>query len=318
MSIGSLQNIPDRLPHDYESNHALRVTAWEKDQDTEIVKFGLIAKGFELSTDTPLTRPVVFEYSTPQDFLKDLYSFYKKQGYFSLRQRAARTGTLSQGLISQIMNGRRKLTRGNLPGISLIFKLTKYEQEYLDKQLLALKIPEHQRPIPVQPILNRETKNHILNDWLHPYVKDLAHLKGFVGQPATIHRMLGGIASPQRIQRSIDFLEREGFWRRNSQGEFEPQDPSVITTHEIPSQSIRQFHRHALEVARKGLMSLPVEKRKASTILISVNPEQLNELKDMVESFQNQLIEFIERHPKGSAQLVQVAMHLTPIGGLHE
>jgi len=61
-----------------------------------------------------------------------------------------------------------------------------------------------------------------------------------------------------------------------------------------------------------------VNRRKASTVLISVNKEKLPELRSLLDSFENRLIEFIEENPSGKDELVQVAIHLTPVGGRHE
>ena len=263
-------------------------------------------------------RPVIFDYGTPVEFLKDLFSFYKKSGSFSLRQRTARVGSLSQALVSQILNGRRQLTRDNLPAMALIFKLTKIEQQYIDKQLLSVHVKSVPSSANETPKLPRKTKNHLLVDWLNPYVKDLVNIRGFDLEPARLHQMLSGIASPERIKKSADFLLREGFWRRTPQGEIVPEEAAVATTNEIPNADIRAFHKKALGIAQRGVETLPSHRRKASTVLLSVDKNKMDELRGLIDSFQNQLLEFIESNPNGKDNLVQVAIHLTPIGSNHE
>lgn len=264
------------------------------------------------------TRPVVFDYGSPVEFLRALLSFYKETGSFSLRQRTARVGSLSQALVSQILNGRRQLTRDNLPAMALIFKLTKIEQDFIDKQILGsvsrISDIEDKKDVTSK----RQTKNHILADWLNPYVKDLVNLRGFDLEPTHLHRMLSGIASPERIKKSTDFLLREGFWRRTPEGAIVPEEAAVTTTNEIPNENIRAFHKKALDIAQRGVSALPSHRRKSSTVLVSVDKNKMDELRGLIDSFQQQLLEFIEKNPKGKDNLVQVAIHLTPIGSIHE
>jgi hypothetical protein len=256
-------------------------------------------------------RPHVYDYERPCEFLSDLLVHYKAQGSFSLRQRTSKVPSCSQALVSQILKGHRQLNRGNLPSVALVFKLTASEYQFLDGKLSS-RVHQIESPSP-KVRKERPTKNHLLSDWLHPYVKDLVNLQGFELEAETLFSMLKGLAPAQRIKKSVEFLLREGFWRRTPTGQVLAEEDAVVTTNEIPNEKIRMFHKKALEVAMRGISVLPAEKRKASTVLISVNQKDLEELRSLVDSFQNQLLHFIEEHPEGEEALVQVAIHLTPV-----
>lgn len=259
-------------------------------------------------------RPVVYDYRSPADFLADLMKYYKSRGSFSLRQRTMKVGLCSQALVSQILKGKRQLNRDNLSSISAVFKLTQLEEAYLDKKLSAhihkldFTVNEPKGP------RSRVPKNHLLSDWLNPYVKDLVNLNGFHLDPDTLLFMLQGIAPVQRINKSVEFLLREGFWKKTLSGQVVQEEVAVTTTNGIPNEKIRGFHKKALELALQGLKAFPVNKRKASTVLIAVDECHMDELKGLLDSFQQQLLEFIERHPNGKDALVQITTHLTPIG----
>ncbi|OFZ10760.1 MAG: hypothetical protein A2Z20_00760 [Bdellovibrionales bacterium RBG_16_40_8] len=259
-------------------------------------------------------RPVVYDYGSPVKFLVDLLEHYKLNGTFSLRQRTAKVGACSQALISQILKGNRQLNRDNLPAIASIFKLTQPENQFIDRKLSAHvhKIYFVDDDVKIKKV--RLPKNHLLSDWLHPYVKDLVNLNGFALDSEVLFSMLKGIAPVQKIKKSVEFLVREGFWRVTLSGEVAPEEAAVTTTNEIPNGKIRAFHKKALEIAARGLTTFPIDKRKASTILVSIDREHLDDLKGLVDSFQHQLLDFIERHPNGRDSLMQVTIHLTPIG----
>lgn len=130
-------------------------------------------------------RPVVYDYKSSSDFLVDLMKYYKSRGSFSVRQRTSKVGLCSQALVSHVLNGKRQLTRDNLAIISEIFKLTQFEQTYLDQKLCAhvFKMDFIEKSKKEQRV--RTPKNHLLMDWLNPYVKDLVNLKGFRLDPDT-------------------------------------------------------------------------------------------------------------------------------------
>ncbi|MGE0632002.1 MAG: DUF4423 domain-containing protein [Pseudobdellovibrionaceae bacterium] len=259
-------------------------------------------------------RPVVYDYGSPVEFFVKLFEHYKTCGSFSLRQRTAKVGVCSQALVSQILKGKRQLTRDNLSALAVIFKLTQAEHEFIDKKLSAhvYKIDVAGEPRAPQKV--RTPQNHLLSDWLNPYVKDLVDVKGFSLDSEVLFSMLRGIAPAHRIKKSVEFLLREGFWRQTPAGKIVAEDAAVITTNEIPNEKIRSFHKKALEIASRGITDLPTDRRKASTVLLSIDKENFNDLKDLVDSFHSQLMNFIDKHPKGSDSLVQVTIHLTPIG----
>jgi uncharacterized protein (TIGR02147 family) len=262
-----------------------------------------------------LGRPVVYDCGSPVQFLNQLLKYYKSQGAFSIRQRTAKVGVCSQALISQILMGNRQLNRDNFPAVASVFKLTPTEIRFIDQMLLpSLSTPNEASSGEREVNKVRQSKNHLLSDWLHPYVKDLVHIRGFRAEPEILFRILKGIAPVSKIQRSVDFLLREGFWRKNTIGQVIPEEAAVTTTNEIPSEKIRAFHKKALEIAHEGISNLPVNQRKASTILISVDEQGKDELRTLVDSFQQQLLQFIEKHPEGKDALMQVVIHLTPIG----
>lgn len=267
----------------------------------------------QLMQALPTNRPVVFDYRSIPEFLSDLLKYYKVKGSFSLRNQSRRTGACSQALVSQILNGKRKINRENLLAIAVVFKLNKSEYDFLDKKLQIDFAKDC--PVDTEKKRSRQTKNHLLTDWVNPYVKDLVQLKGFSLDPKILHALLRGNVPLHRIQKSVDFLLSEGFWRKTRDGKIVPEDQTVLTTNEISSDKIRYFHKKALGLANKGIEDLPVDRRKASTVLISVDKQHMQELRDLVDSFQNQLMNFIETHPNGNDELVQVAIHLTPVGG---
>ncbi len=266
------------------------------------------------------SRPVIFDFAAPHLFLKELMGYYKVTRDFSLRERTTFVQGCSQALVSQILAGRRKLTRDQLPTIGKLFDLTANEVSYVDQYLQARRTPE-QTPAPIRCGARAEPKNHLLAQWWHPYVKDLIFLKGFKPELAVMQKMLTGFLTLPQIEKSRDFLLHEGFWRKTTAGKVVVDEDLTVTTNDIPNDKIKAFHKKALQIAIDGMDKFPVgTRRKSSTTLIAVTESSAQELRSLVQEFHEKLQQFIDDHSdNGKAdELVQVAIHLTPIGVKHD
>ncbi|RYZ83027.1 MAG: hypothetical protein EOP06_20685, partial [Proteobacteria bacterium] len=127
-------------------------------------------------------RPVVYDYRSPADFLNDLAAHYRANGKFSLRQRTAKVPLCSQSLVSQILNGKRQLSRNNLQALAAVFKLSDSEFKFID-ELISSPADSNKSDAAEKSARLRTPKNHLLTDWINPFVKDLIHLKGFEATP---------------------------------------------------------------------------------------------------------------------------------------
>ncbi len=264
-----------------------------------------------------MQRPIVFDYKNPADFFRDIGEYNRKtRRGFSIRSKSKNISGCSPALISQVIKGQRKLKRDQLLNFAKIFGLNATEVNHIDELLKAGQVnlfPQSQ--IDEKTLKVRVPKNHLLAHWLNPYVKDLVELKDFKLNAKWILQHLGPIAPLEKIEKSIQFLLQEGFWRQTPDGKIVPEEAAVTTTNEIPSDKIRSFHKQALKIAAKGIEEFPVQRRKASTVLVAVNSDTKDELKALINKFQNDLTTFIEKHPPNKDELVQVTIHMTPIGG---
>ena len=263
-------------------------------------------------------RPVVFDYTDPSEFFRDLgeHNRETRRG-FSVRARSKNLVGCSPALISQVLKGQRKLKRDQLLNFAKVFGLTTTEVNHIDN---LLKSEQTQGAlsdfsIPTTETTKKVPKNHLLADWLHPYVKDLIELKDFKLDVKWMLQHLGFAATPPKIEKSVQFLLKEGFWRKTPEGKIVPEEAAVVTTNEIPNEKIKAFHKQALKIAAKGLEEFPVNRRKASTILVAVNEDSKEELKALINKFQSDLVSFMESHSQDKDELMQVTIHMTPIGG---
>ncbi len=262
-----------------------------------------------------INRPIVYDYESISGFLREIVIYNKSRlKSYSLRRAISQVKGCSTSLVSQVLNNKRRLTRDQLPLFSHIFMLNETEVEYIDKQLKGQikKINTDQ----LKPRKIEKISNHILKDWINVYVKDTCELSSFKLDAKTIYHLLGEIAPVKRIQRSMDYLLYEGFWKKSQNEEVKVNETAVETTCDIPSKKIKQFHRKSLDIAKRGLEVYPTNQRFVSRHLLSVDQNAKAELNLMIRKFQQEIKDFIEAHPGGDEELLQINLCMIPIGGV--
>ncbi len=267
-------------------------------------------------------RPVIFDYETTAGFVADMLEWLKEsQRGFSIRGSSGRVG-LSPSLVTRIAKGERTLTRDNVEPLTKLLKLTVQEKVYLDEWVVSSRKASRGGDVPQMEVVKSRRRsspqNHILSDWLNVYLKDAANLTGFSNNSQVLKRLLGNIASESHIERSLQFLLREGFLRTDQDGKIVENEVLTTTTDEIPNEKIRTFHKKTLEIARNALEVFPAEKRRASALVLTLSPKSFLELKQLLSEFYEKLLVFAEEHPDEHDQLYQVIMHLSPVGGRSE
>lgn len=260
-------------------------------------------------------RPTISDFSEIAAYMQAMLDWRRTvDRSFSVRRQVAAMGC-SPTLISQIMRGRRSLTRDRVEAVAKLLTLNEKETAYLDSWVARQRRPL-KRKADSEPLQRlRAPTNHLLTDWLHVYVKDARRLKGFRPDAAVVHRLLGGIASLGRIGRSIDFLLREGFWRRTLEGDIVESEVVTTTTVDVPVAGIRSFHKRALDIAKRGIDLHPPQERHAMAVVLPLNRASFLELKALLSDMQERLTEFAESHPCDNETLYQVVINFCPIGG---
>jgi uncharacterized protein (TIGR02147 family) len=267
----------------------------------------------------PTDRPVVFEYRAIPDYVAAMVNWRRQTDPdFSVRTATRGMHRCSPSLVTRVIKGQRRLTLDRVDQFSGLMQLTPEERSALKRWVHSEQRTETAQTAPIAPRASKRKRgqDHLLSDWLNVYVKDACHLKGFKPDPHVLHRLLRGIASPARIERSLKFLFREGFLRRTLDGETVGDVPVVTTNDGLPSIKIKKFHRKALELAQRGIFLYPLSKRQESAVVLRVNQKHVPALKELLQQFYEQILGFAEEHSADQDELFQVTINLVPIGGI--
>jgi uncharacterized protein (TIGR02147 family) len=114
-------------------------------------------------------------------------------------------------------------------------------------------------------------------------------LPGFRDDPYWISRRLTGDASASDIGKALRFLYSSGFIVKGEDGAVSQSDNMVMSSDEVKSLAIRNYHRQMIDLAKELLTKLPVARREFGALTMMLPEECMDELKYRLKRFRAEL-----------------------------
>ncbi len=266
-----------------------------------------------------MDRPSITSYTDLIKYVADMLAYRKAADpNFSVLAATKTLRRMSPALVSLMVQGKRKITWDRTDELSKLLNLKPSERQYLRDWVLRTESGDNSNDIKklgAPPIgSRRHASSHILTDWVNIFVKDAFDLEYIRQSPEEIYPLLGGIASKQRIDRSIKFLMQHGYLRRSLNGQIVPESRLHSVDQNIPDNKIQQFHKALLQNAKEAIDQYSPEKRYANALVLSLNEETYRKLLEIIAEHAESLQSFAETLREGS-MLYQVTINVSPTGG---
>lgn len=243
----------------------------------------------------------IFGYTDFRTYLRAFYAFKKEstRGY-SYRAFSKAAGFTSPNVLKLVMDGERNIGTDALAKFVKALGLNGEAADYF-KTLVALnqspKDTEKQQLFEklrsLTPHANRRDlaaeELKYLSHWLFPVIREMVTLPDFSEDPHWISRRLNGKSSPNEVSAALLFLITSGFLSRDDAGRLTATDSLVISSDEVGSLAIRNYHRQMMDQARETLESLPMNLREFGALTILVPELAMEELKQKMKTFRREL-----------------------------
>jgi len=245
----------------------------------------------------------IYGYTNYRKYLLDFYELKKAgpRGY-SYRNFAKSAGFTSPNIMKLIIEGQRNLSYESIPKVIQALSLSGPMGEYFTALVLMnqaqtdaekeihfttlQKLMPHSR----KRDLNAEGLKY-LSHWLHATLREMAMFPDFRDDPYWIARRLVFPVSIGEIGQALQFLIEEKFIEKTPEG-FKAGDNMVLSSDEVRSLAIRNYHRQMLELARQSLENLPIESREFGALTLNIPESALPELKNKLKTIRKDLHEW--------------------------
>jgi uncharacterized protein (TIGR02147 family) len=230
----------------------------------------------------------------------------------------ARDLGLSKAFLSQIINGKRKLSAKSALSITRRLSWTPRKQKlFIDlvrydvlktndgKELLWRDIERQLGRAKCFSDLDVE-QFKLISNWYHFAILELCELKSFQGEPAWISHQLG--ISELQARDAVERLVHLGLLRREGAKLSKTRDNSIRS---VPSEAIRRFHEEHLGKAAKALRTAHFSEREFSGVTVCTSPRQLEKARKMIQEFRRELMAVLESGPR--TRVYHLAVQLYPL-----
>ena len=271
-----------------------------------------------------MKRPNIFNYLDYRSYLRDMFAYYKeKDSKFSYRYFSGKAGFASPNFIQLVMTGKRNLTADSLSKIAKGFGLKKKERDFLENMVLMNQAKNHDdknhyyhrlmtdKGITGVRHLEKASYDYF-STWYYPVIREVVLFGEGRLTAEDIAKLLNPPITVAQAAKALAVLVELKLIVKNKDGAWAVTDKAVTTGPEVTSLVIANFHREMIALAREAIERFPREERDISALTLSIDGNNIAELKKRIAEFRKELLTFA-CNEKGSNQVIQVNFQLFPV-----
>lgn len=233
----------------------------------------------------------------------------KNNSRYSLRSYAKDLG-INSSTLSQVLRDKRRLPKKYLKGIAKQLKLSEVEEEKFYKSyelnevfLDQINISSYSEKTQV----TEDTSYAIIAEWEYYAVLELLNLAEFDFSINNVATKLE-ITEERAKQVISDLIENE--FLKFEKGIYSKNYGHLSTSEDVKSEALVESHLQTLEMAKEKL-KLDVEIRDFSSLVFSIDIDNINNAKKIIREFRMKMLELCKRDKK--TDVYQLAIQLFPL-----
>jgi len=153
----------------------------------------------------------------------------------------------------------------------------------------------------------------IISDWYHYAILELIRAVDFKPDCKYLAKTLG--ISQTEVRIAVERLQRVGLLKIKPDGSWVDTSKNARATNingNLTSKAARNLQRQVLEMSIRALEEVPVDLRSHTSMTMAVNPEDLDEAREIIKNFRRDLCNFFERNKKPT-RVYHLGVSLYPV-----
>ncbi|MCB9764634.1 MAG: TIGR02147 family protein [Alphaproteobacteria bacterium] len=271
------------------------------------------------------TMPDIYTYSDYRLYLED---WFNAAGRRLTKRGFARKAGCSPSLVVGILKGRNKLDAQRAERFAEVMKLDDDETSYFVSMVrFAHGFSRADRQAAWEAMVSAgrfrgsraiglETYA-VFSRWYYAAIVELASCEGFRAEPAWIAATLRPAITEAQAAEALELLLRRGLLTGKADGGLQVVEEAWRTEHEIYSRevsiAVASLHESMLERAAEALSTVDWRERHYATYTIAVPSERMEELKERISRFQEQIMHLCMGFGEPRDRVVQLGVQLFPL-----
>lgn len=268
------------------------------------------------------TRPNIYEFLNYRDFVKSMYEFKKNQAAtFSYRTFSRLAGFKSSNFIKLIIDGKRNLSTEGIYKFAKALKLNKDETGFFEALVLfdqAKTVDEKNRHY--ARIAQSKSYNHykpleanqyrFFSNWYFVALRELIQLSNFCEDPNWINKKLGMHLPTEEIKVALQNLIDLDLIYRDKDNKLKQRDGKISTSPDLANLAVHNFHKEMIRKASDSLEKSSTADRDISTLTVSLNEKQFQQIKERINQFRKEIHALSEKDKNKTEAVYQVNFQL--------
>lgn len=223
-----------------------------------------------------------------QQVIQNDFEFRKSKTYSYSLRRYATFLELSPAQLSQLISGKRALSKKMAGKICEKLTLSPFEKE---KFVLSALSSTQDISSSESHVQLADDEFALIADWYHFAILSLSETRHTKASALWISKRLG--IDHGKAREALERLERLGILELKN-GKLKQLKKNIRTTSDIPSAAIRKYHRQNLQLASDKIETIKPEAREFTAITMSINPKKLKDAKKMINDFKRKLCDLLQ------------------------
>jgi len=265
---------------------------------------------------------VLEDYLSVREFLQDYYNRRKqRQDWFSYRFWGKSIG-MDAGYLVKVLKGDYKFPAKYLPALGKFLRLGKNQLRFLEKlvEFEKSRTPAQTRER-FQELLKLKNSKQItvqedtyvyFSQWQMPAIRSLIELENFGNDYKRLGQKLNPPLSAAKTKDAVMLLQRLKLIEQRDDGSWIACERQLSTGESWQSSAIEEFQRQVFHLGEECITRFPKDKRDISSLTFTIREDQLEELREMIRSFRETLVNWISEH-SGQSKVMQMNLQCFPL-----
>lgn len=219
----------------------------------------------------------------------------------------ARDLEIGKSTLSEVLRGKRKLSKGNLIKICEKLEVTDHQKKLLENDNL------HQR-VSAQELENlyfKEDQLKLIANWYYLAILNLTKVKKNKASAKWIAYRL--CISQLEAEEAIERLLRMKLLTIR-RGKLVRTSNPIHSTEDIPSKALKKHHQQMLHQAESSLYKDPTDIREISTVTMGIKAQDFERARKLLRSFRKRFMKEIESaDPNSADEVYALGLHFFPL-----
>lgn len=268
--------------------------------------------------------PNISDYTDFRKYLRDYYTYMKgTTSFFSHRYFMNKAEIRSPNFLKNIMEGKKNLTKESVLKFASALGLTKKEAEYFENMVFfdqSKTSNKKQYFYERMKLFSGDVVRATIEDgqiayflkWYHCLVRELVVIRNYRDDWAMLANDVRPRITLAQARKSVKLLLKLGLIKKNDNGTYSQTSRNVTAgRHPVDVMVIRQYHKQALDNAKKAIDSFPVTERTLTSLIMSLSEGTYKEIEEEIREFRNR-ITLIANKSSDSDRVYQITIQLFP------